>query len=146
MGGTILIPGPQGQSSSSLANMSANATSTSPTSLAVVVVGTSSSYSIFLSNFTGVNITASSNVNTFTFNLTGTYLFQYNVNVFPTASCNLELLLNGTTAFGVNTIPFSLGSYGCSVIYQITAGNYVNLVINNSNPIITFASLTVIKL
>lgn len=144
LSGTMLIPGPQGPSSGCLANMSANNNSSS--NLTLTQVGSSSLYSIKLANFTGVSISSSSNTDTFTFYLTGTYLFQYNVNVTVDTSSNLELLLNSTTPFGVQTIPAQTGCYGCSVIYEIVAGNYVNLVIDNVDANITFASLTIIKL
>jgi hypothetical protein len=122
--------------------MSANDNSQS---LQLRVVGSGPLYSITLNNFTGVGISSSGD-NIFTFNLSGTYLFQYNLNFNVDTQSDVKLLLNGTTGFGVQTIQAQLGSCGCSVIYNVVAGNYVSLVIDNSSATISFASLTIIKI
>ena len=131
VGGTVLIPGPQGPSSGSLANFSGitnNVQNTPPTI----------TYSIYGSQ---VNITDSSG--TLTFNLTGKYLFQYNITVENSAI--IQLTINGTTNFGIQTASVS-GNYGCSVIQDLNAGDTVRLNISGGELIWSFASLTVIKL
>jgi len=144
MNGTILIPGPQGQPSTCLANMSANNNDTE-TTLPLTQIGTSAFYAITLSNFVGVGITSTSDL-TFTFNLSGNYLFQYNLNTTPTIICKIQLLLNSVTPFGIQPIGNIFGSYGCSVIYSVIAGNTVNLTIDDPDANVSFASLTIIKL
>jgi hypothetical protein len=147
LGGSILIPGPQGPSSGSLANMSANDNNVED-GLTLTQIASTLNYSIQLDNFTGVNISSANN-QTFTFSLSGTYLCQYNLySTYPSSppSFNTQLLVNNTTSYGVQTIA-SNGSYGCSVIITVNAGDYINLVVtNNNNFPIKFASLTIIKL
>jgi hypothetical protein len=130
VGGTVLIPGPQGPSSGSLANFS-GINSTGATSTMV----TYSSYG------SQINITDSSG--TLTFNLAGKYLFQYNVNIVS-SSGNIQLTRNGTATFGSQTVA-SAGNYGCSVIQDLNAGDTVSLGFIGSLDW-SFASLSVIKL
>ena len=145
LGGSILIPGPQGPSSGSLANMSANANNVN-NGLTLTQIASTLYYSIQLDNFTGVNISSANN-QTFTFSLSGTYLCQYNLySTYLSSPFNTQLLVNNITLYGVQTIA-SNGSYGCSVIITVNAGDYINLVVtNNNNFPIKFASLTIIKL
>lgn len=104
------------------------------------------------SNMNYVNIipsTTSYDFDTFTFNLSGKYLFQYNVNVSVSSdpsSIEFTGKVNGVTSvvFGTQTIN-STGNYGCSIIQNLTAGDYISLVFT-SVVSWSFASLTIIKL
>ena len=136
VGGTVLIPGPQGPSSGSLANFSGiNNTGGDPNNI-----------NFAPGNIISSNITASgSPLNTFTFYLAGRYLFQYNINVSTVDLGDpnqIYFLLNGSTQFGNQNISGS-ETYGCSIIRDMNAGDYINLICNFQW---TFASLTIIKL
>ena len=142
LSGTILIPGPQGQSSSSQANFSG-------------IYNSSDNVSSIYINFpivNYVNIIPSTTTNendTFTFNLTGKYLFQYNIYIQELEPPN-TICFSGTvngianSSFGNQNIP-NAGSYGCSVIQDMLAGDVIFLKFT-SVIIWNFASLTIIKL
>ena len=141
LGGTILIPGPQGPSSGSLANFSGinnpGTTITSPT--------------IYFSTVNYVNITPSQTINTndtFTFNLPGKYLFQYNVYVLSQVGSSIEFFgkVNGisSSSFGNQHIT-SHSNYGCSIIQDMAMGDFIALSIVGTG-LWNFASLTIIKL
>jgi len=143
MNGTILIPGPQGQPSTSLANFSGIINNNSPDSSLIIHFPTV--------NYVNITPSATSNLNDkFTFNLSGKYLFQYNVFLIEGQGRNsIEFLgkVKGvnTTSFGSQNIT-TTSSYGCSVIQDMIAGDYVSLTLTATGNTWNFASLTIIKL
>lgn len=140
MSGQILIPGPQGQPSTSLANFSGiNSTP-------------ASSQIIYFPTVSYVNINPSTVFNlydTFTFNLSGKYLFQYNVFIVQNVPNTIEFVgkVKGvsSTTFGSQNV-LTTSSYGCSVIQDMIAGDYVSLTLASTGNTWNFASLTIIKL
>lgn len=147
LSGTILIPGPQGPSSGSLANFSGinNEGYVVPDPPPIV----SDTYIYFVSpNLNYVNITPNNNNDTFTFGLSGKYLLQYNVYVFSqTISIEFRGTVNGasSSSFGTQNISAPPGSYGCSIIQDLMAGDSISLVLDGLTSW-NFASLTIIKL
>ena len=136
--GTVLIPGPPGPSSGSLANFSATSTDVIMITDSEITYENTTS-SVGISELDGV----------LTFGLSGNYLFQYNLYVSYTVPLSepfpsVSLVLNSSTNFGSQNLP-TTGSYGCSIIKDVVAGNTVSLNITGSANC-SFASLTVIKL
>jgi hypothetical protein len=133
IGGTVLIPGPQGQPSTSMANFSGICNE----ELENVEIATYTSY--------GSQVNIIDNVGVLTFSLSGKYLFQYNIYVSSIESeVSVRFELNSSTYFGTQTIP-DTGSYGCSVIQDITLGDTVSLNFTDDTTL-TFVSVSIIKL
>lgn len=143
MYGQILIPGPQGVSSSSLANFSG------------IMNATNSTLYIYFDsgNINYINITPSETTNpndTYTFGLTGKYLFQYNIFLTDDDDFQTTIEFFGTvggvasTSFGSQTALTS-GSYGCSIIKDMNVGDFVSLRLTTQIDW-NFASITIIKL
>jgi hypothetical protein len=140
LGGTMLIPGPQGPSSGSLANLSG-----------INNDGDDTLYIYFNSaNLNYVNITPgtiNNEYDKFTICLSGKYLFQYNIYILEEIDTTIQFVGLVSGVFGKQAIQTS-GSYGCSIIQDLTAGDYISLITTEqaSSAKWSFASLTIIKL